>query len=315
MSNIRGGLVLRKGNIILKEEGFFADKNLELNIDRVFEREQYLIYVSSNDNYAVHMYNINNKIDKKLNSDMSWQIYLSDKCIYYSKMLEWDNLYKIKMDTMEVKRVNYDSTYNMKVCGRRIYYRNESEAGGIFSSDIQGTDRKIITQDIADEININGDFLYYRNRMDEGRLYRLSLDGIQKEKLNDSNTRGITFDKMNSNIVYYSNEDDGGCLYRISLENGHAEKITKFKVRGTIVCEKYIYCRNEDDGGSIYKIDKLNINAVRIKSGDYSFVGVRNGDMYLIDKARDTIIRVNLTNELEEVILDEIGNIYDAKIS
>ena len=44
-------------------------------------------------------------------------------------------------------------------------------------------------------------------------------------------------------------------------------------------------------------------------------MGVRNGYMYLIDKARDAIIRVSLVDGIQEVILKDIGKIYDARIS
>lgn len=230
-----------------------------------------------------------------------------DDWIYYSNSNDNYSLYKIKQDGTQKTKLNSDRVSYINVMGGWVYYRNDSDKGYLYRIRTDGTDRTRLVDHEAKFINVvdNGWIYYVTGTVGTDSIYAIRLDGSNRVDMwwIDGKYPVVSDGWIYLSLVSSNSSNTYSRLYKYSLSNDTFTRLTEERVSHINLVGNWIYYINLDDN-RIYKISKDGADRMRLSDSWCESLNVYNGKAYYVNAEDRSIYRINLDGTSEQRLND-----------
>ncbi|BCN30304.1 DUF5050 domain-containing protein [Anaeromicropila herbilytica] len=242
-----------------------------------------IYFSNSNDNGALYVMNHKCTHFKKISSDSSAYLNVTNKNIYYS------------IQDSTIVKSNYESSAI-----------NTLSTVGIYRVRLDGTHRSSINDGNCSYLNMNGDSIYYENNSEEEgkQLYSYNLQDKKSTLIADEEIAPVG---IYNNRLYYSSEFDGYTLRKINLDNMYSFTLLVGEYHNPIVIGDYIYFISATDNDAIGRCNLDGSNPTILVNESTSAFNLSLSGRYLYyqvnDGANNRLCVMNLSTRKSKDII------------
>ena len=220
-----------------------TDRNYSRGGDAVI-KDGYIYYRSKVDFNKLYKMRIDGTGRQRINDENSSDIIVEAEWVYYRGT--GDKLCRIRTDGTGRQILNNKKCHNICVADEWVYY-------GLFKNVLSqklyrirtdGKGQQKLTDIYAFDFSVSGGYVYFRGGDDVNRdLYRIRTDGTGLQKIFDS-LPGISDLIVSGDWVYYTERDN---LYRIRTDGTGQQKINDDKIVSINAAGEWVYFINGND--------------------------------------------------------------------
>ena len=247
--------------------GMEKQKHNDEIVWRTYSEEGWLYYSNNNDENKLYRIRADGTERQKVHDDSGGIFHVADGWVYYNKYNTDDNtdlgIHRVRIDGSDNHMICKPGGWKLYIVGEWIYYtyyQSDEKRHILCKIRVDGTEETELP-DIKSSWNkiICEEWIYYANSGDNGKLYRVRTDGTDMHKLNDIDSRELTFA---DEWIYFQEsvkvENGRMCMgiYRIRPDGSEQQVLTKAECQHYMIDEASdsIYFANGDDGSTMYRM-------------------------------------------------------------
>lgn len=167
----------------IQKDGTNQETVIDKAVYYVIVKDNKIYYQLDSDKESLYVYDLETKKEKQLNNQSTYNINVTDDCIYYTSK---DGIYKIGIDGQGEEKIVSGSIYNMIYQDNKIYYlKEENKTGSLYEYDIKEQKTNEISRDVYAFYNITQQYLFYLNS--QGQLQRYDFTSKSEKTIFSGN--------------------------------------------------------------------------------------------------------------------------------